>query len=470
MPVASVYAEEGNISTTSTTTPKSIRLTDHEKDQMTIGPSISTITFFRGDIEKATAQLKDRLRLILGSNPWLTGRLMCPPRQKEKGLYLEYPDSASNVEEKLDSLFNPQPSKKGGKLPQIASTMTYSELCKLVGGTTCEVLPGKKCINNSKPLLALSLVPDKETPLTAFAVIFSISHVIIDGYTYYKVLSMLSAKGIVSPLNIVRKPDIKMKTDAAMGMEEAKWSSSTAVICNVVSAMLFGKKPFIENFTLDPMIIEAEKRKVTKVGSDDRDRFGQTKPSFVSTNDSIVSKFGQACQSRILLMPINFRERIADFSVDDAGNYEGALVFCPGDYEIPEMIRATIESGKENSESDTIRISANATKKENITNSDTVNEIKAFKRCTTDALPNKWETLRCKLGMVTNWQFHFFSEFSVDNCEHILHLPFCNVKIIPFDIAVIYRPKANETAVLVFVRSTSLEDFKNIMPFKNKME
>ena len=47
------------------------RLTDHEQNQMAMGPAVTTITFMRGSCEKATKDLRERYLVMLKLNPWL---------------------------------------------------------------------------------------------------------------------------------------------------------------------------------------------------------------------------------------------------------------------------------------------------------------------------------------------------------------------------------------------------------------
>ena len=54
---------------------------------------------------------------------------------------------------------------------------------------------------------------------------------------------------------------------------------------------------------------------------------------------------GNVTEARTLLIPLNYRIRLPDFTADDAGNYEGALVFGPEEYANPAEIRRTLNSG-----------------------------------------------------------------------------------------------------------------------------
>ena len=126
-----------------------------------------------------------------------------------------------------------------------------------------------------------------------------------------------------------------------------------------------GSRPLIESYYIDTdKIAEA---KAQAIGVD-----------YVSTNDILTSTFGNATSARLLLMAINFRDKLPDFKADDAGNYEGALVFGPDDYATPTSIRQTLNTGPP-----------------------------AYRRgagLTTGpaALPGCCENLRCQISMVTN--------------------------------------------------------------------
>ena len=66
--------------------------------------------------------------------------------------------------------------------------------------------------------------------------------------------------------------------------------------------------------------------------------------------------------------------------------------------------------------------------------------------------------------MCVSWLFPFFSEVALDGCEQLLHLPFCDLGMVPFDVAVVYRPRAGERAVLFMVRACSREDLETLCP------
>jgi len=75
-----------------------------------------------------------------------------------------------------------------------------------------------------------------------------------------------------------------------------------------------------------------------------------------------------------------------------------------------------------------------------------------------------WGATKTRLGMVTNWAFGSFDELKIAGCEQMVHLPHADCKMIPFDIAVIFRPKAGKTAVTYFVRNVDEAGLKAECP------
>eukprot|EP00658_Telonema_sp_P-2_P085658 TRINITY_DN9808_c0_g1_i1.p1 TRINITY_DN9808_c0_g1~~TRINITY_DN9808_c0_g1_i1.p1 ORF type:complete len:321 (+),score=53.43 TRINITY_DN9808_c0_g1_i1:392-1354(+) len=300
--------------------------------------------------------------------------------------------------------------------------MGMVQLCREVGGSAAEVPKGSGCIDKPCALAALSVVPDTTRPGDTFAVVFSLSHVIADGFTYYHMLSMLSHGSTLVAASATRKHDIVPRSSEATGEHESAFLSSKSLMCNVVGTMLFGRTPFVESYYVDPTRVGAAKSASTGV-------------PFVSTNDVLVSAFGNTTSCRVLLMPINFRHKLENFLDTDAGNYEGALVFGPEDYTDPALIRGTLRSGGP-----------------------------AFRRGPEGppprALPGCCESLRMTIGMVTNWTFKSFDEMVLEGCQQMLHIPHCDESTVPFDVAVVYRPRAGQLAVACFVRSVNGAELK----------
>lgn len=397
------------------------QLTDHEMKQMTIGPAITTVTFCRGDINAVTVVLKERLLSIVQANPWLAGRLV-----KEGGkLFNRFPKAVSSVEECLN------PSTRGGKtlpIPVVDSTMDYFTVCQVLGGSAAEIMKGSSCIGKDCLLFALSIIPDAKRPADTFALVISGSHVIIDGFTYYKLLSMLCDGAEIKAMNPVRKHEIMEQSKQAMGEKESLFANGGGVLCNVLGGLMCGSKPLIESFYVDKEKVNALK---AQKGND---------VDFVSTNDVLTSQFGNATNADFLLMPLNFREKLPLFTTDDAGNYEGALVFLKEDYADASLIRKSLQSGPP--------------------------RYLRGGSATPGALPGCCKACKGRMAMVTNWTFPFFSELKIEGCQQMLHLPLCDVKMVPFEVGVVYRPRAGEIAVTFFVRSLDRDTILKTMPME----
>mmetsp|Transcript_43790 Transcript_43790/g.51284 ORF Transcript_43790/g.51284 Transcript_43790/m.51284 type:complete len:209 (-) Transcript_43790:76-702(-) len=199
----------------------------------------------------------------------------------------------------------------------------------------------------------------------------------------------------------------------------------------MICSMICGKKALAKSYFIDMDQINQAKVNEAKMAERGGGDF------FVSTNDIVTSTFGNCTSARILLMAINLRNRLPAFQDTDAGNYERALVFCPHDYDTPSKIRKTLQSGPP-----------------------------VFLRGggSGEALPGAVQTMRCRLAMITNWAFPVFTELALDGCQQILHVPHLNVSMVPFDLAIIYRPNKGMTAVTYFMRSVDAEGLKSECP------
>ena len=174
-------------------------------------------------------------------------------------------------------------------------------MCTAVSKTAAEVPPGSACIGKPFPLLALSIIADAKNPNSAFALIFSVSHVIVDGFSYYQLLSMLSKGGVARPLSARRKHEINAESKVAMGAAEHAFAhggasspsnliftpylhtasshrtftpyltlylhtlpshrtfTAGAMLFNILSGIICGKTPTIETYHVDLSRVAEEK-------------------------------------------------------------------------------------------------------------------------------------------------------------------------------------------------------------------
>merc|ERR1712232_1118955 len=129
----------------------------------------------------------------------------------------------------------------------------------------------------------------------------------------------------------------------------------------------------------------------------------------------------------------NFRGRFPELAADDAGNYEGCILFSTADFAEPASIRKALQrgNGKFQSTLDPPR-----------------------------PLPGFSEMCKCKYRIITNWS-SFFSQLDFDGCTQTLHIPYMAPGSLPTDILVIFRPTRSTYGVFIVTRKLSDETLTN---------
>lgn len=251
----------------------------------------------------------------------------------------------------------------------------------------------------------------------SWALVFSISHVVADGYTYYKALGMLSAKEEITSLKPERRQSFVPELKAAVGPKEyATVMGAAPLMLNFLGTMMFGGKPRVRTFYVD-----SDKVKEAKTKSSGTD--------FVSTNDVLTAFWGRLTGARLVEMAVNFRGRFPELAADAAGNYEGCILFSTDDCHDPASIRKALQrgDGKFQSTLDPPR-----------------------------PLPGFCEMRKCRYRLITNWA-SFFTELDFDGCTQSLHIPYMVPSSIPTDIFVIFRPTRDTLGVFIITRKLSDE-------------
>jgi hypothetical protein len=388
-----------------------IPLLDEESSTIIKGENgITTITFYQGDQARATATIRARLKEIGHVNPWLAGRLV--KNRKHKNLQLAY--AAEPLSEAMvDRIFFDNPSNIN-----IGSEMGYEELFK--AAKSAIVKKGAKLVNNPDCITRLTIVPDMHSKGNGFALIFSISHVAADGYTYYKIFNQLFTNTPVEPLVVKRKQEAANRVLEVVGQKSFKFFHSAPFIINLVMGALFGKKTKCYAFYVAP-----EKINSAKNGANISSTAGV---DFVSTNDILSSSFAKVTGARLCIMAVNLRSWIKDISSNDAGNYAGGLLFDDDTCARPAKIRQAFQTGLP------------------ITTT-----VKPF--------PKFGEALRCKLSLISSWS-DFQKSHDLEGCEQVLHLPLYDAKeAFPLDSAVVFKAKPEKLAVMYFTKTVDRAKF-----------
>eukprot|EP00956_Cyclotella_meneghiniana_P026811 scaffold58905_cov66-Cyclotella_meneghiniana.AAC.2 len=367
-------------------------------------PAITTVTFFKGaDAKTSSAWLKDRLAAICNVNPWLAGRLV-KDKKVHKNVLLEIPTPIPTDEDINAIICNVD-----RELTRISSKSKYEDVVNAILKSDAVVGPGYKLVGKRDRRVAkFTLVPMNNND--EVALIASITHAVSDGYTYYKIMSMLN--GDIEELSPVRKHDFVTASIDAIGAKEYKFLSSTSFLICCLKSMMCGSKANIEARYIDQDKIISSKEKV--------------KDGFVSTNDIVTSSFARATKVDILLMAINLRNRVKGTNEKDAGNYESVILHDSTSASTPQALRKTLTGGA------------------------------PFKRDGNMALPGFFKTTRSKVALITNWSFpdvwkanlKLFDSSGAKTIPIALHLPVYNIKDIAFPLGIIFRANPDRLAIM----------------------
>ena len=214
------------------------------------------------------------------------------------------------------------------ELTRISSKSKCEDVVNAILKSDAVVGPGYKLIGKRDRRVAkFTLVPMNNND--EVALIVSITHAVSDGYTYYKIMSMLN--GDIEELSPVRKHDFVTASIDAIGAKEYKFLSSTSFLICCLKSMMCGSKANIEARYIDQDKIISSKEKV--------------KDGFVSTNDIVTSSFARATKVDILLMAINLRNRVKGTNEKDAGNYESVILHDSKSASTPKALRKTLTDG-----------------------------------------------------------------------------------------------------------------------------
>ena len=168
-----------------------------------LGEGITTVSFFSGDRQAAAVFLKDRLAQVAAANPWMVGHLVKEKRHGKR-CALRFSREAPAVK---DAVFQVKESLS------LSEDTQYSDLVLNVNNSGAKIPAGTKLLNTPQPVSKLTVACADG----GFALIFSVSHVVCNGGTYYQLLNMLSAHGAVVAMDPTRQEAMQDKVYEYMG-------------------------------------------------------------------------------------------------------------------------------------------------------------------------------------------------------------------------------------------------------------
>ena len=395
-----------------------IPLLKDEAGGLMMEEGIASITFFKGSYQSASAALLAQLSAVVAFNPWLAGRLV-----KAKGkVVLQHP--ASPTPAQISALYKATGADDTLKL---SHSSTYTSTCAaLYKAGNVMVGTGYSLVGKDSPVTLLRIAESEKDK--AFAVIFSMSHAVGDGRTYYEVLEMLRPGAPVKPLNPVRVQTFSEGMREVCGRKELEWADSPGAQAMYTFSMMTAKKVSVCARYLDGARVAAAKAEAATLGG----------VPYVTTNDVITSAFFTECKSRIGMMGLDCRSKLPDLPLADdlAGNYVTALTMDPDTFGTPALIRKMLSE-----------IPYETTKK----------PLPSFCR---------WLVGKdnASFAMVTNWSSFAGEGFQFEGSETVVHLPVKNPAYMVYDLMIPFKSGTGRKGVICWTVSTNEEGLKKALP------
>lgn len=376
---------------------------------------IATLTFYRGDFAAAATALRAQLALVVASNPWLAGRLV----KTKEGVRLSHPATPVDSAE-VDALFTASAADSPAAL-KISPTTPYLTTCAaMYKSKTVIVGSGYALLGKDRPVTLLTLA---ESAPGEFALVFSISHAIADGRTYYEVFKMLRPGAAVRALPTTRVMTFSESMRDQCGRKELAWADKPSTAFMYTVAMAFNKKAKCCAFAVDDERLAAAKAQEAEEGG----------VPYVTTNDILTSRFLNACGARIGMMGLDCRGRIEGVGDELAGNYVTALVLGSETFATPATLRKMYASTPYQTTS------------------------RPLPKCC--AGRRAWS-----FGMVTNWSSFAGELVPLDGCELAIHLPVMNPAYCVYDLMIPFASGVGKRGVICWTVSSDEEGLRKALP------
>ncbi|CAJ1391815.1 unnamed protein product [Effrenium voratum] len=367
-------------------------------------PSITTVTFYEG--EPPVQLLRSMTQDLVEANPWLSGQLRRERVSGMVGLSVE-PEEAHFVQTRREGLHPKTPLMKMRSMLQDV------------------IVPaGIRCVDKQEPLFLVAVV----TLAVGFALVVSMSHVLGDGFTFYRLYGALDqrpadvgGKQYVAGegpararLNPARNFDFPAAMTQALGVRKASWPASRAArLGSLLDAALRPRHRW-RAWRVDGEWLAQRKRDSAAAAS----KFGV---DFVSSNDVLTSWFLTQGRFDYGIMAVNFRDRLCGLNRTNAGNYKGAVGFWPEEFVNPAHIRHALLNPP-------------------------------YFRGQRPDVPGLLRSLRGRVGVATNWASNC-KELHLQNCKQLLHLPVLAGDVQVNGAMIIFQPKPGELGLLLGERT-----------------
>jgi len=396
---------------------KNIQLLKDEGGGLMMEEGIATISFYKGDFKRSAEALRAQFALVVASNPWLAGRLV----KAKGGVHLRHPASPSASE--IDALFTATSADDSAAL-KLSPSLGYTKICTdMYKSKTMMVGSGYSLLGKNLPLAILVL---SESAPGEFALVFSLSHAVADGRTYYEIFQMLQPSAVVRELVSERVMTFSESMRDMCGRKELEWGDTTSTAIMYTVAMMRAGKVKCFAFHLDAEKLAAAK---TAAASDG-------KVPYVTTNDILTSGFFNQCGARVGMMGMDCRERVGGISKDMAGNYVTVLTMDPEVFATPATVRNMLSAKPYET------------------------TMKPLPGCCLWACGKE----SAKFAMATNWSSFAGGLVQLEGCEMVIHLPVQNPVNCVYDLMIPFASAVGKVGVICWTVSTDEKGLRQALP------
>lgn len=326
-----------------------IKLLPSEAAQHRYDAVVSLATVYAGS--PPTEEFEQRVNAIFKKNPWLASRLKT---SSECSLSLEV---SSDLTMKpyfeivhIDDIIGT--GETGALLQSVYEIPLKPALSDLFAKQ------GFKCIDNSEPLFKIRLCIGNDN---TFVLLLSMSHIIGDGATIYRIYQMLSSDEDIVALNPVRVPSFEEISLSASTILGSSWlperqetegdliralAESEAMCTTPNSRLLTG----LAKSVTSPDGVERTSSYSEGVYKVDMNWVSNRKEKhvatqnvpWISTNDILSSWFMSSNEPSVGLVAVNTRNHIDQLTPDHVGNYQVGVAFTKKEYSSPESFRYSL--------------------------------------------------------------------------------------------------------------------------------
>ena len=392
-----------------------VELSPHEREWRYMDhPSLTTLTIFEENVENSMklVDIYDRVCLITKKNPWLTGRL----RMQPDGISLYYGTSFVDCFESFSRRHRVDFDCKYDKLVELSQSYSVKQ--------------GRDCVDQDETLFKVTCLETGEVK-KQLTIVFSLSSVIADVYTFYQLYSMLDKKSEVKTLQCER--DLRY-----INALKSNVGSSNYHFTDTSSAFKYNSRTFLSRFLW--------KRQKTIVHFIDEDiwlkkakKNGKKGQVDVSTNDCLTSWFFKMCNCSFGIMPVNFRNRgLLDIDGSYAGNYTCPILYRQDDFDTPYLVRLSLGDSR-------VRRAARV----QIAKTDTIIGT---------SLPSWLDVQKNNSALSSNW-YSVSKYITFEGMKQTLHIPIINYREEPYkNIMLIFQATPSKMGAIIIGRGLVMDE------------